>query len=576
MKQECRDKTIEFVKKDDRPRDPAITTWTQKSVFVCSRQGSGGKSKYRAKNSWTRKIESKRSGCPCRLTVKSYPGTSEVLGFYKPDHTHAIGDDNLKYTRLDADTRKEIEKLLRLGVEPKKVLENITRNMYHERNIDKTRSNKANRRHFATRADIRRIQKMIEEESIRLAAQDGPSVLEWVEKLREEGHFLAHILLGMPAAWMISSNGKEVTIDHFLATILKENPTISPHIFMSDFDWAQLNAISRRYPTARLFLCWWHVLHAWQRHFVTQHYPILWERLKKWIRITDQTEFDAYWAEIQILAPDSVVAYLKSHWMGVVHMWSAVYRSDRSIFETCDTNMLVEANRRLDHLIHVLYDVAIPHFIARHRRQEMGFEGPNLELKHRLKVTERASSISKEDIQFDPATGKFIIRSQSDSEVFYEVDLDAYDCTCLSFPLIRFCKHLCAVQHHFPEKHLALSVSSLTAPPLVVPGSDDSDSGDSDDEREPEIKELDNNVDAIVALTERLESLALLLSGRTPLQLSDTMLESVEHATQVLDLLSIDLVPAVPILPARVKVAPNQNSWPETQAVMGVPVKSKK
>lgn len=63
--------------------------------------------------------------------------------------------------------------------------------MYHENNINKTRSNKANRRHFATRADIRRIQKMIEEESIRLAAQDGPSVLEWVAKLREEGHFVS-------------------------------------------------------------------------------------------------------------------------------------------------------------------------------------------------------------------------------------------------------------------------------------------------------------------------------------------------------------------------------------------------
>jgi hypothetical protein len=32
---------------------------------------------------------------------------------------------------------------------------------------------------------------MIEEESIRLAAQDGPSVLEWVAKLREEGHFVS-------------------------------------------------------------------------------------------------------------------------------------------------------------------------------------------------------------------------------------------------------------------------------------------------------------------------------------------------------------------------------------------------
>jgi hypothetical protein len=62
--------------------------------------------------------------------------------------------------------------------------------MYHENNLDDTRSSKAHRRHFATRADVRRIQKMIEEEAIRLASQDGTSVLEWVKKLEAEGHFV--------------------------------------------------------------------------------------------------------------------------------------------------------------------------------------------------------------------------------------------------------------------------------------------------------------------------------------------------------------------------------------------------
>ncbi|KAJ7906617.1 hypothetical protein B0H13DRAFT_2333252 [Mycena leptocephala] len=74
--------------------------------------------------------------------------------------------------------------------EPKKIFENITKNMYEESNLDETRTNKAHRRDFVTRADVRRIQKMIEEESIRLAAQDGPSVLAWAEKLRE-GHFVS-------------------------------------------------------------------------------------------------------------------------------------------------------------------------------------------------------------------------------------------------------------------------------------------------------------------------------------------------------------------------------------------------
>ncbi|KAJ7033910.1 hypothetical protein C8F04DRAFT_1352234, partial [Mycena alexandri] len=112
MKVECHDKSIEFIKKDIPARHPSITVWTETRVYVCARQGSGGKSAYQQKKNWTRKIGSKRTGCPCRLTVKTYPGTSEVLGFYKSDHTHATGDDNLKYMRLDAETRQEIENYL--------------------------------------------------------------------------------------------------------------------------------------------------------------------------------------------------------------------------------------------------------------------------------------------------------------------------------------------------------------------------------------------------------------------------------------------------------------------------------
>ncbi|KAJ7447652.1 hypothetical protein FB451DRAFT_993781, partial [Mycena latifolia] len=111
---ECSDKSIEFVKKYTSSPALANAAWTETRIYVCARQGSGGKSKYEPKNAWTRKVSSKRIGCPCRLTVKTYPGTSEVLGFYKCDHSHSIGDENVKYTRLDPEIRKEIENLLRL------------------------------------------------------------------------------------------------------------------------------------------------------------------------------------------------------------------------------------------------------------------------------------------------------------------------------------------------------------------------------------------------------------------------------------------------------------------------------
>ncbi|KAF8134712.1 hypothetical protein K438DRAFT_1522180, partial [Mycena galopus ATCC 62051] len=114
MKAESLDKSIELIWKESPPRHSNNTVWLETHVYVCTRQGSGGKSTYQPKHNWERKIDSKRIGCPCRLTVKMYPGTSEVLGYYKEDHSHATGDANLKYMCLDVETHQEIEKYLRL------------------------------------------------------------------------------------------------------------------------------------------------------------------------------------------------------------------------------------------------------------------------------------------------------------------------------------------------------------------------------------------------------------------------------------------------------------------------------
>lgn len=43
-----------------------------------------------------------------------------------------------------------------------------------------------------TRADVRRIEKAIEQEKVRLAPGDGESVMLWVERLKKEGH---HVFL---------------------------------------------------------------------------------------------------------------------------------------------------------------------------------------------------------------------------------------------------------------------------------------------------------------------------------------------------------------------------------------------
>lgn len=152
---------------------------------------------------------------------------------------------------------------------------------------------------------------------------------------------------GIPVAWLLSTNATEDSIHHFLSLVLAQNPDITPFQFMTDRDMAQINSIRRLYTSAKIFLCWWHVLHAWQQHFSLSAYPELWKVLKDWIRMDDEQEFQAQWQKIQgwvpHKAPPSFVDYLKTYWMNCTEMWSATARKGRDVFERNDTNMLLEA-----------------------------------------------------------------------------------------------------------------------------------------------------------------------------------------------------------------------------------------
>ena len=142
---------------------------------------------------------------------------------------------------------------------------------------------------------------------------------------------------------MILSNATEATIDFFLGTLREQNPKVIPSKIMSDFDKAQIKAIRNRHPESQVFLCWWHVLHAWQQHIVISHYPELWNLLKGWIHLTDEAEFNECWTKIQALAPASFIEYIQTYWLTVWPMWSAQERQDQTIFEFSETNMFVEA-----------------------------------------------------------------------------------------------------------------------------------------------------------------------------------------------------------------------------------------
>jgi hypothetical protein len=157
------------------------------------------------------------------------------------------------------------------------------------------------------------------------------------------GHFAC--ITGIPVTWMLSSGGTEVTINFFLNFIKSRSPAISPAIIMMDCDKAQMKAIEAVYLDTQMILCWWHVLHAIQMHFCTEEFLELWERIRAWVKTDDQAKFDSMWHEMQTdtSVPQSVVDYLRVNWMGIVPLWSGIYRKDWPIFQEGNTNMLIES-----------------------------------------------------------------------------------------------------------------------------------------------------------------------------------------------------------------------------------------
>ena len=145
---------------------------------------------------------------------------------------------------------------------------------------------------------------------------------------------------------MLSSNGTQATIEFFLNLVKAQSPEISPSIFMTDHDHAQVNAIRSAFPECHhVFYCWWHVLRAIQTHFNTKEFPDLWSLIQDWVRTTDNDQFDTWWIQIRgdKNVPKTVADYIECDWLPHKQMWSAMSRQNRTIFEEGDTNMLLEA-----------------------------------------------------------------------------------------------------------------------------------------------------------------------------------------------------------------------------------------
>ncbi|KAJ7730819.1 hypothetical protein B0H16DRAFT_1329762 [Mycena metata] len=161
--------------------------------YVCSRGGTGGVKPYTKRHpEWHCKLPNKRTGCECVLLVKQYPGVTTVLGNYRDEHNHPLGNANLPFIQIPKETREYIAGLLRLKTSPDHIVSAlyttgiVSAPPTPPRSVDRDLDDQF----FIQLRDIRRIQKEIEAESVQLYPDDGVSTLRWVENLRAKGHLL--------------------------------------------------------------------------------------------------------------------------------------------------------------------------------------------------------------------------------------------------------------------------------------------------------------------------------------------------------------------------------------------------
>ncbi|KAJ7483034.1 hypothetical protein B0H11DRAFT_1655615, partial [Mycena galericulata] len=87
----------------------------------------------------------------------------------------------------------------------------------------------------------------------------------------------------------------------------------------------------------------------------------------------------------------------------------------------------------MDHLLRTLVTEVLPYYALKQRRQDLGFEGIDIEVKKRQDIIKRSEAYVKEDIEA-LEDERYLVRSRSDPSRVYEVDIATYTCTCLDFP----------------------------------------------------------------------------------------------------------------------------------------------
>jgi hypothetical protein len=201
----------------------------------------------------------------------------------------------------------------------------------------------------------------------------------------------------------------------------------------------------------------------------------------------------------------------------------------------------------------------LPDLEFRHKRQTLGMEGPNLAEKRRRQILTRApetplTKIRKiDDSHFEAQSSR--------SDRSYQIDLDTTTCNCSDFPCIQLCKHIAAVVHFFGGADLGPQ----------PPGTSDSVVPNSPVQQDGSVGSTDDGaIASVVSAANDIISLSHELISKAPCD--PEMAKSLNSIQSQLSALVLSAIAAGDgsHLPEKENIGPNQRSWPETAARMGV------
>jgi len=110
-----------------------------------------------------------------------------------------------------------------------------------------------------------------------------------------------------------------------------------------------------------------------------------------------------------------------------------------------------KCNWCVDCIICTLVLKVVPDFNFKHRRQLAKIEGRNLKDLCCQQIKASARNISPDSIHYIGGTTFYVALQSHPGHHYYVINLTQSACNCNDFPRIQYCKHIAAINVHFPQ-----------------------------------------------------------------------------------------------------------------------------